>query len=649
MERAGVASHAQERQWFLWQLAPDNPAYNVPWGYEVRGELDLGALGSAVDTLFERHESLRTTLHLDADGRVVPMVGAAEPGAMSFSPAGDVELAGLVERAARQPFDLTTGPMLRVNVWRTAADRHVVLFVAHHVAVDEWSMGIFERELWELYGMGGAAELPPLEVTYADYAAWHRDQVAGRADRDLAFWRRTLEDVPTSAWPHRTSDRGAAPGERSRLVPADRLTALDQARREAGATEFMAYLAAYSLLIARSSGERDITVGVPVSGRSHPDLAPVVGFFVNTLAVRVTVDPAEDFLTYLRRVRSVVLAAFAHQETPFEHVVRAVAPDRADGVNPLFRTLFSFTPDTGSGDGPAEPVADGLTLGDLPIASGGNHFDLLLGTARTAEGLHLNLEFSTAILGPEEAEDLLGTFGDLLAGAGGPVSGLLAASGPERERIAGWTGDAAVPAFDVPVHELLRERARWWPDLVAVESDAESLTFAGLDARSEAFARRLAAGGVRRGDVVGLHLRPGVDALVAVWAVWKAGGAFLPLDPDLPPMRLAAMVEDAAPVVVVSRDPCPWPALPPDGDGDAVLPAVGARDLASVMFTSGSTGRPKGVMLDHGGLANFAERMLLPRMRRAGVGEHARVVTGTSAFISDFFLEQTLPLLGGHR
>ncbi|TDO36765.1 amino acid adenylation domain-containing protein [Paractinoplanes brasiliensis] len=644
VERAGIASHAQERQWFLWQLAPDNPAYNVPWGYEVRGELDLGVLGSAVDTLFERHESLRTTLHLDADGRVVPMVGAAEPGAMSFSRAGDVELPGLVERAARQPFDLTTGPMLRVNVWRTAADRHVVLFVAHHVAVDEWSIGILERELWALYR---GAVLPSPAVRYGDYAAWHRDLVAGRADDDLAYWREAL-DGATSSWPQPSAGSGSA-DECARLIPADRLSGLDRIRGQAGATEFMLYLAVYCLLIARRSGDRDVTVGVPVSGRSHPDLAPVVGFFVNTLAVRVTVDPAEDFLTYLRRVRSVVLAAFAHQETPFEHVVRAVAPDRADGVNPLFRTLFSFTPDAGSGDGPAEPGADGLTLGDLPIASGGNHFDLLLGTARTTEGLHLNLEFSTAILGPEEAEDLLGTFADLLAAAGGPVSELLAANGPERERIAGWTGDAAVPAFDVPVHELLRERARWWPDLVAVESDAESLTFAGLDARSEAFARRLAAGGVRRGDVVGLHLRPGVDALVAVWAVWKAGGAFLPLDPDLPPMRLAAMVEDAAPVVVVSREPCPWPALPPDGDGDAVLPAVGARDLASVMFTSGSTGRPKGVMLDHGGLANFAERLLLPRLRRAGVGEHARVVTGTSAFISDFFLEQTLPLLGGHR
>ncbi|WP_203832994.1 AMP-binding protein, partial [Actinoplanes lobatus] len=333
--------------------------------------------------------------------------------------------------------------------------------------------------------------------------------------------------------------------------------------------------------------------------------------------------------------------------------MRAVAPDRADGVNPLFRTLFSFAPEAATGDRPAEPAADGLALGDLPIASGGNHFDLLMGTARTAEGLHLKLEFSTAILGAGEAEDLLGSFVDLLAAVGGSpqvvVSELLRASGPERERMAGWTGDPEAPAFGVPVHELLRERAQRWPDLVAVEADGECLTFAGFDARSEALARRLAAAGVSRGDVVGLHLRPGVDAVVAVWAVWKAGGAFLPLDPDLPSMRLEAMVQDAGPVLVVSREPCPWPSVTPDGDADGVLPTVGARDLAAVMFTSGSTGRPKGVMLEHGGLANFAERQLLPRLRRAGVGEHARVVTGTSAFISDFFLEQTLPLLGGHR
>ncbi|MBB3101077.1 amino acid adenylation domain-containing protein, partial [Actinoplanes campanulatus] len=647
VERAGIASHAQERQWFLWQLAPDDPTYNVPWGYEVRGELDLTQLGSSLDTLFERHESLRTTLHLDADGHVVPRLNAVEPGAVVFSAADEAEVKGLVERAARQPFDLTTGPLLRVNVWRTAPDRHVVLFVAHHVAVDEWSIGVLERELWQLYRAGGDAVLPPPAVRYADYAAWQRDLVASRADEDLAYWREAL-DGATSSWPQPSSGSGAA-DERARIVPAERLRGLDRIRSQAGATEFMLYLAVYILLIARSSGERDITVGIPVSGRSHPDLAPVVGFFVNTLALRVTVDPADDFPAHLRRVRSVVLAAFAHQETPFEHVVRAVAPDRADGVNPLFRTLFSFAPEAATGDRPAELAADGLALDDLPIASGGNHFDLLMGTARTAEGLHLKLEFSTAILGTGEADDLLESFVDLLAAVGGSVADLLTASDSERERIAVWTGDMGVPAFTAPVHELLRERAQWWPDLVAVEADGECLTFAGLDARSEALARRLAAAGVGRGDVVGLHLRPGVDAVVAVWAVWKAGAAFLPLDPDLPSMRLAAMVQDAGPVLVVSREPCAWPSVTPDGDADAVLPTVGARDLAAVMFTSGSTGRPKGVMLEHGGLATFAERQLLPRLRRAGVGEHARVVTGTSAFISDFFLEQTLPLLGGHR
>ncbi|WP_189285802.1 condensation domain-containing protein, partial [Actinoplanes campanulatus] len=643
VEQAGIASHAQERQWFLWQLAPDNPAYNVPWGHEIHGELDAAALASAVDALVARHDALRTTLHLDTDGRIVQRIGVAGRTGLTVHDADDAALPGLVERAARQPFDLTTGPILRVNVWRTAPDRHVVLFVAHHIAVDEWSMGIFERELWELYRTGGDAELPPLAVRYADYAAWHRDLVASRADRDLAFWRRTLEDAPTSAWPDRNAARAAAPGESARLVPADRLQGLDQARAEAGATEFMAFLAVYCLLIARSSGERDITVGIPVSGRSHPDLAPVVGFFVNTLALRVTVDPADDFPAHLRRVRSVVLAAFAHQETPFEHVVRAVAPDRADGVNPLFRTMFAFTAGASRTDG---PPPTGLTVRGLPIEGSDSHFDLSLSATRTTEGLHLTLEFGPGILTDGEAQGLLGSFEELLAAVGGSVSDLLAASGPERERIVPWTGDVGVPVLAAPVHELLRERAELWPDVVAVESDGEYLTFAGLDARSEELARCLAAAGVSRGDVVGLHLRPGADAVVAVWAVWKAGAAFLPLDPDLPSLRLAAMVQDAGPVLVVSREPCAWPSVTPDGDGAAVLPTVGARDLAYVMFTSGSTGRPKGVMVEHGGLAGFAERMLPSRI--GGGLEHARVLTGSSAFISDFFLAQVLSLLGGH-
>ncbi len=413
------ASHAQERQWFLWKLAPDSATYNVPFGYEVDGELDLAALSAAIDALVERHEPLRTTLHVGADGQVVQRIGAASSSALIARDVDAADLPGLIDAESWRPFDLSTGPVLRTNVWRTAPDRYVVLFVAHHVATDEWSTEVFERELWALYRSGGdaaAAGLASLDVQYADYALWHRELVERQAEEDIAYWRSALEDAPSPNLYSRggqTPADGAASGEATSTIPAEQLAALDEVRAQAGATEFMLYLAIYTLLLARRSGERDLTVGVPVSGRTHPDLAPLIGFFVNTLALRVTVHPEDDFPTHLGRVRAAVLEAFAHQEAPFEQVVRAVAPDRADGANPLFRTLFNFLPGVQASDRLAESVPAGLTVRDLPLEGGDSHFDWSLGTMRSADGLNLNLEFATEHLDADAADEMLRTFAEV--------------------------------------------------------------------------------------------------------------------------------------------------------------------------------------------------------------------------------------------
>ena len=412
------ASHAQERQWFLWQLAPERATYHVPWGYRVDGELDVALLEASVAALVQRHESLRTTLRLDPDGRIVQRVNPASRARLTVREVTEAELAGAVDRLVRPPFDLSAGPVLRVEVLRCAPRRYAVLFVAHHIAVDEWSVEIFERELWALYRAGAdpaAAGLAPLDTRYADYAVWHRDLVARQAPDDLAYWRQVLADglSSVSGWPYPLSGpQPSEPGGCAGLVPASRLAGLDQLRSQAGATDFMVLLAAYCLLLARVSGDRDFIVGVPVSGRSHPDLAPLIGFFVNTLALRVTVRPEDDFLTHLERVRSVVLEAFAHQEAPFEHVVRAVAPDR--GGNPLFRTMFVFTTGGAEGDRLADCAAAGLALADLALGAGESHFDLALGVTRTAAGLHLGLDYSTGHFPAGAAEGLLESFTGLL-------------------------------------------------------------------------------------------------------------------------------------------------------------------------------------------------------------------------------------------
>ena len=408
--------------------------------------------------------------------------------------------------------------MLRVNVWRTAPDRHTILFVAHHVAVDEWSVGVFERELWALYRAGGdlaVAALPPLAVGYADYAVWHRGLVARQAQQDLTYWRGTLDGAPPPVLPlaQGAHDRTGGAGERARLVPAARLAGLDRIRTQAGATEFMLYLAVYAC--CWPAGPASVTHRRHPGVRADPSRSRSAGRASSSTPWHCGLPSTRR--TTSRRIcgacASVVLAAFAHQEAPFEHVVRAVAPDRADGVNPLFRTLFSFLPGTQADRMPDGDIA-GLTLRDLPVGTGGNHFDLSLGTARTAAGLHLNLEFSTELVDERAADELLTSFTELLATLGespqAAVAELLNASETEQQRIADWTGVDSAPACDVPVHELLRDQVALSPDLVAVESSEESLTFAQLAARSAALARRLVADGVRRGDLVGLHLPAGL-------------------------------------------------------------------------------------------------------------------------------------------
>ncbi|MGW8847676.1 amino acid adenylation domain-containing protein [Streptomyces xiamenensis] len=664
------ASYAQERLWFLWHLAPDSPTYHVTWARDVEGELDVARLGAAVDALIGRFEALRTTLDTDADGAVVQRVGPAWSCGLAAGECPPGEVTARLSALVAEPFDLTRGPLLRVRVWRTGPRRHTLAFVAHHVALDAWSLEIFERELWALYRADGdpaAAGLPRLAADYPDYTRWQRELLAERGGAEREYWTRTLAGaVPTVPQPDRPApeDGGFSGDRRGLRIPAERVEWLTQLRRDTGSTAFMALLAVYCLHVARHAGSRDVTVGTPVSGRSHPDTAALVGFFVNTLALRVRIDPEEDFAAHLARVRTAVLEAFAHQELPFEQVVRAVRPEREAGGNPLFRTMFTHVPAAGSGRADAGAPA-GLRLTDRSLPPGGAHFDLSLEVTESARALHLELTFRPELYDGETAEQLLASFAGLLETLGrhpgAPLREVLAAGADERARLAAWQG----PVREVsrkPVHELLAERVALTPRAVAVRDEAGALTFAAFCAAVDALAARLLRAGVRRGDVVGVWLRPGRAALTAIWAVLRAGAAFVVLDPELPVARQRLMAEESAPVLLLTApdgaaEP-PRAGVPvlvvgaepePGTDREAVeFPAVGPHDLAAVLYTSGSTGRPKGVLIEHGGLTDFAEATLLPRLREAGGGQPLRMAAGTSAFVSDFFLAQILALLDGH-
>ncbi len=453
--------------------------------------------------------------------------------------------------------------------------------------------------------------------------------------------------------PDRTDFSGS-----SAAVTADpaALAWLDAARTTAATTDFVVLLALCSIFLARHTGRRDLTIGTHVSGRDHPGTAPMIGFFVNTLALRIRVDPALTFPGHVAYVRQVVLDAFAHQEIPFEHAVRAAAPHRAAASNPLFTTSYAHEPAT-SRTGRALPR--GLTLTPRPAGGDGSHFDLTLNTARTPDGLVLGLQYSTARYDQATITGYLNALTELLAALTAdpetPVRQLLEPAPSENARLISWNDAGAAPTSTVPLHDLIAARAAAAPDTTAIEAQDTCLTYRELDSAAGSLARRLRRGGVRDGGIVGVHLRPGAAAITAILAAWKAGAAFLPLDPDLPAARLTAMIDDACPALLVTDAPSPRPDLDylldghgwqedDDRDAEGGLPAVGPDHLAYLMYTSGSTGQPKAVMIHHGGVSNHAVAQVLPRTGP----DPGRIAAGTSAFISDFFISQLATLAGGH-
>ncbi len=653
------ASFGQERLWFLWRLAPDSPTYHVCWSYETTG-LDIAALAAAVDAMIERHEVLRSTLH-DRDGQIIQRIGLPWHCGLTPDPATPAEAAVAADQAARELFNLSTGPLLRVRAWATGPDTHLLLFATHHAVMDEWSMEIFERELWTIYAAGDdAAALPEPTIQYADYASWHRTLTAATADEDLAWWRENLDgSAPASPAPdHLAPDRADFSGDHAQATTdAAAVAWLDSTRAAAATTDFVVLLALYSIFLARHSGRRDLVIGTPVSGRGHPDTSGLIGFFVNTLALRISVDAAPTFPDHVAYVKQVVLDAFAHQEIPFDQVVRAAAPQRAAARNPLFTTAYSHSRIAAG----ARTVPGGPALTPHLAGGGtGSHFDISFATSRAPDGLALRFGYSTSLYDSATITAYLSSVAELLATLAArpdtPVRQLLEPTAREAAQLRDWNDRTAAPTTTTPLHDLIAVQAAATPDAVAVEAPDMTLTYRQLESAATALARRLIRAGTRPGDVVAVNLPPTATAVTAVLAIWKAGAAFLPLDPDLPPARVATMTADARPALILTTAPtaCPHldldPAAPGDQDHDADaggdLPEVGPHHLAYLMYTSGTTGQPKAIMIQHGGVSNYATAHILPRL--GTVPGPLRMATGTSAFITDFFIAQLAALAAGH-
>ncbi|SCL14534.1 amino acid adenylation domain-containing protein [Micromonospora nigra] len=643
--RSYPVSFGQQRLWFLDRFTSGVPVYNIPVAYRVHGPLDVAALRTALTTIVNRHGALRTTFS-ESGGEPVQVVRpTGEVDLTEVDLTGlptdrrDAEATRLVWEQSGQPFDLARGPLLRVTVVRTDADRHHVAFCVHHIVSDAWSLGVIFGELVTAYAAASAgtpARLPDLPTQYADFAVWQRDRLAGDALRSqLDYWVAHLRGAPAllslptdRPRPTSRSYRGAC---HYFTVPAAATRRIEEFNRDTGVTMFMTLLAAFQAVLSRHSGQDDIVIGTPVAGREHPDLEQLVGFFVNTLALRVSSAGSPSLRQLVQRVREVTLVGLGNAEVPFERVVEELQPERSLAHAPIFQAqiILQNTPDN------AFRLA-GCTTTSLEVDSGTAKFDLTLVGEITAEGaLRLAIEYDTALFDASTVDRLARHLCTLLdtavADPDRPLTRIPLLSGVERWRaVVEWnqTDRGTLPV--ATILDLLPTDPAEPGAPPAVTGPDGQLDRAGLHRRAGRIARRLLAAGVAPDTPVGICVDRGVDMVAAVLGVWRAGAGYLPLDPTLPPERLRHMLADSGTRVVLTQravvarlgavldgsaavllldDDGPLPAHDQPGASgpDEPVPAVPVHPdgLAYLIYTSGSTGRPKGVAVPHRCVVNL--------------------------------------------
>ncbi len=626
-------SFAQERLWFLERLAPEAAAYNLAYHARVAGPLDVPALAGAFRAVVRRHEVLRSAFRVVGGGPAQIPAASAPPGTalvdLASLPAAtrEREAARLAAEEARRPFSLDRPPLLRSLLVRLGAAESLLLVTLHHIVSDAWSRGVLLGELAALYGAARRREatpLPPLAVQYGDFAVWQRRWLAGEAlEVRLAWWRQRLAGAP--ALLDLPADRPRPPvqrhrgGRRPARLPRELTASLAALGRREGATLFMVLLAGFAALLQRSSGQEDLVVGTPVAGRIVPETEGLIGFFVNTLALRVDAGGGPCFLALLARAREAALGAYTHQDLPFEKLVSELSPQRSRAHAPVFQVLLALQ------NVPMPPLAlDEAVLTPLESEGGAAKFDWTLSLTETRNGLEGELEFDRDLFDDGTVERALGHLATLLAAAAAepdlPLAELSWLTAAESRQLAAWNETGPPLGAESCLHELVEAQAARAPGAVAVELAGEEMTYGELNARANALARRLREAGVGPETPVGVCCERSPQAIVSLLAVLKAGGVFLPLDPSYPRKRLAFMVEEArTPVILLGAGLArALPRVPGarvievgrDG-GEIAGPAAANLGLrmspdhpAYILYTSGSTGRPKGVVNAHRGIVN---------------------------------------------
>ncbi|HZO71112.1 MAG TPA: amino acid adenylation domain-containing protein [Ktedonobacteraceae bacterium] len=632
-------SFAQQRLWFLDQMQPESPFYNIAVAFHARGTLNVCALEASVYELLRRHEILRTTFALDGEQPVqviAPMLSLPLPiiqlGTERDEPGcflGEDECRALITRLcneeARRPFDLRTGPLIRVSILRLSKQEHVLLLTLHHIVADGWSVDIFLQELSVLYRgrvQGQPVTLPPLAIQYADYAIWQRYWLQGEIlERQLAYWRQQLDNAPTllelptdRPRPAIQTYNGAC---HTFLLPLALLQRLRLLSRGEGVTLFMALLAGIQALLFRYTGQTDIVVGTPAGGRIQRETEGLIGLFLNTLVLRTQVSGDLTYHRLLERVRNVALEAYMHQDLPFEKLVDEMHIERSLSHTPLFQILLTLQQATVS------PVdLYGLRLESLLSTTATAKFDLSFELFETSSGLYGLLTYNTDLFDGTTIERMVGHLQTLLEDCvARPDIALielnLLTRAEQQQLLVGGQPQGIAPTFEAQVEQgiapTFEAQVERTPDAVALVWEQEQLTYQELNARANQLAHHLRLSGVASEVRVGIYLERSIELVIAVLGILKAGGAYLPLDLDYPRERLAFMLQnaqvpilltqehllDALPavdsIICLKRD---WTIIARQSWQNPVV-VTQIQNTAYIIYTSGSTGKPKGVMVSH--------------------------------------------------
>ncbi|WP_410673602.1 amino acid adenylation domain-containing protein [Amycolatopsis sp. cmx-4-68] len=649
-------SFAQQRLWFLHGLEGGSATYNVPLVLRLAGELDVEALRSALADVLARHEALRTVFPT-ADGVPYQQILAEGTVELTVRTVTESEVDSQVDTLVRGVFDLGAGVPVRAALLTVDERRHVLVLVVHHIAADGWSLAPLWRDIAAAYRARLRGEAPPwtpLPVQYADYTLWQRDLLAAEESSQLGYWRTTLAGLPERIPLPLDRPHPAVSAYRGEFFTftwdAGLQAGLADLARACGASPFMVVHAGLTALLSRLGGGTDIPIGTPIAGRTDPALDDLVGFFVNTLVLRVDTGGDPTFRDLVARVRERSLDAYAHQDVPFERLVEALNPARSLAHHPLFQTMLAWQ------NTPAAGVElPGLTVTERPVGTGTAKFDLWFSFTERGDGLHGQAEFNAEVFDRATVTGILDRLEVLLrevVSAPDRRLGTLDVLTPaERDGLEEtWSGAIEdVPVGTVP--ELFAAQVARTPEHPALVFEDEELTYAELDAVSNRLARVLAARGAGPERIVALALPRSTHLVTAILAVLKTGAAYLPLDPGYPADRIAFMLEDAAPALVLATaETAVEGALLLDdpatvaGVSDAPLDGtLRPENPAYVIYTSGSTGRPKGVVVPHEGIVN----RLLWMQDEYGLTADDRVLQKTPSSFDVSVWEFLWPLVTG--